>query len=62
MVKCLKEAKDKGAQVMLLGCMTIAFMDPALLKQAEKEAGLPLVNPIVTAVKMAEAMVALRKY
>ena len=61
-VKCLKDAKAQGAQVMLLGCMTIAFMDPALLKEAEKEAGLPLVNPIVTAVKMAEAMVALRKY
>jgi len=61
-VRCLKEAKAKGAQVMILGCMTIAFMEPALLKEAEAEAGLPLVNPIVTAVKMAEALVAMRKY
>jgi len=48
--------------VMILGCMTAAFMDSALLKETEREVGLPLVNPIVTAVKMAEALVAMRAY
>ncbi len=58
----MKEAKSKGADVMILGCLSPAFMEPALLKEAEKEAVLPLGNPIVTAVKMAEALVAMRAY
>jgi allantoin racemase len=62
LVECMQAAKGKGAAVMLLGCMTVAFMDPVLLKEAEAEVGMPLVNPIVTAVKMAEALVAMRKY
>jgi len=62
LIRAMKEAKSKGADVMILGCLSPAFMDPALLKGAEKEAGLPLVNPIVTAVKMAEALVAMRAY
>jgi allantoin racemase len=62
LVRTMKEAKSKGADVMILGCLSPAFMEPALLKEAEKEAGLPLINPIVTAVKMAEALVAMRAY
>jgi len=62
LIRAMKEAKSKGADVMILGCLSPAFMEPALLKEAEKEAGLPLVNPIVTAVKMAEALVAMRAY
>ncbi len=62
LIRAMKEAKAGGAEVMILGCMTPAFMDPALLKEAEKESGLPLVNPIVTAVKMAEALAAMRAY
>jgi len=37
-------------------------MEPALLKEAEEEADPPLVNPMVTAVKTAEAPVAVRAY
>jgi allantoin racemase len=62
LIWAMKEAKSKGADVMILGCMTAAFMDPALLRETEREVGLPLVNPIVTAVKMAEALVAMRAY
>jgi allantoin racemase len=62
MGKAMKEAKTKGADVMILGCLSPAFMDSALLKEAEKKAGIPLVNPIVTAVKMAEALAAMRAY
>ena len=62
LIRAMQEAKSKGADVMILGCLSPAFMEPALLKEAEKEAGLPLVNPIVTAVKMAEALVAMRAY
>jgi allantoin racemase len=62
LIRAMKEAKSRGADVMILGCLSPAFMDSALLKEAEKEAGIPLVNPIVTAVKMAEALAAMRAY
>ncbi len=62
LIRAMKEAKSQGADVMILGCLTPAFMDPALLKEAEKKAGIPLVNPIVTAVKMAEALATMRAY
>lgn len=56
------EAKEKGAEAMLVGCMSVAFMDPADLREVAQSSGLPLVNPIVTAVKMAEALVAMARY
>jgi allantoin racemase len=62
LIRAMKEAKSHGADVMILGCMSVAFMDSALLKEAEKKAGIPLVNPIVTAVKMAEALASMRAY
>ncbi len=62
LIECMKAAKANGADVMILGCMTLAFMAPKLLREAEKTVDLPLVNPVVTAVKMAEALVAIRKY
>ncbi len=62
LIRAMKEAKSKGAEVMILGCLTPAFMESALLKEAEKEAGIPLVNPVITAVKMAEALAAMRAY
>ena len=62
LIRCMKEAKANGADVMILGCMSIAFMSPDMLREAEKETDLPLINPVVTAVKMAEALVAMNKY
>lgn len=62
LIECMKEAKAKGAEVMLLGCMTVAFMPPAALAEAIDAAGLPLVNPIVSAVKLAEALITMENY
>ena len=61
LVRCILEAKKSGSQVMVIGCMRLAFMDPAVLRHASEEGGLPLVNPIVSAVKMAEALVTMRR-
>ena len=62
LIECMKQAKAQGADVMILGCMTLAFMAPELLREAESLTALSLVNPVVTAVKMAEALVVMRKY
>jgi allantoin racemase len=62
LIEMLTSAKAKGTEVMLLGCMSVAFMDPALLAEASDAAKLPLVNPIVSAVKMAEALAAMHAY
>jgi len=45
LIRAMKEAKSKGAEVMILGCLTPAFMESALLKEAEKEAGIPWSTP-----------------
>lgn len=62
LIAAMNDAKAKGAEVMLIGCMSVAFMSPELLGEAVAETGLKLVNPIVAAVKLAEALVALEDY
>lgn len=62
LMNTMREAKAKGADVMLLGCMSVAFMDRGLLRETVEETGLPLINPIVTAVKMSEALVTMNTY
>jgi len=62
LVELMREARKKGAETMLLGCMSVAFMEPERLHVASREAGIPLVNPIVTAVKMAEAQIAMQQF
>ncbi|MBM3570588.1 MAG: hypothetical protein FJX46_17750 [Alphaproteobacteria bacterium] len=62
LIKAMTKAKAEGAEVMLIGCMSTAFLEPPLLAEAEDQTGLKLVNPIVTAVKMAEALVAIDNY
>ena len=57
LIEACRQAKDRGAEVMLLGCMSLAFLKPELLRQVEYEGGLKLVNPVVTAVKLAEALI-----
>lgn len=61
LIRCIEDAKKKGAQVMVIGCMSLAFMEASLLKKASLTGGLPLINPIVTAVKMAESLVAMHQ-
>jgi allantoin racemase len=62
LIEMMRDAKSQGAETMLLGCMSVAFMEPHLLREASDAAGLPLINPIVSAVKMAEALVAIHSY
>lgn len=62
LVEILKDARANGAETMLIGCMSVAFMEPRRLAEASAEADLPLVNPIVCAVKLAEALIAMRNY
>jgi allantoin racemase len=62
LIECMHQAKAQGADVMILGCMTLAFMPPELLREAESLTELSLVNPVVTAIKMAEALIAMRTY
>lgn len=62
LVELMREARAKGAETMLLGCMSVAFLEPERLRAISEEAGMPLVNPIVTAVKMAEAQVAMKAF
>ena len=52
----------KGAETVLLGCMSVAFMTPERLESVTKITKMPIVNPIVTAVKMAEAQIAMQYF
>ena len=45
-----------GADVLVLGCMTMGFLDAA--RELQQELGVPVVNPVVAALKLAETMVA----
>ena len=62
LVECMMAAKGHGAEVMLIGCMSVAFMTPEALREVARESDLPLINPVVSAVKMAEALVAMAHY
>lgn len=46
-------ARDR-VDVIVMGCMSMAFMDVA--QQVERELGIPVVNPAKTAVKFTEAL------
>lgn len=62
LVDAMNIARERGAETMLIGCMSVAFMEPSLLHEASEETEMPLVNPIVTAVKMVEAQVAMNQF
>ncbi len=47
---------QKAVDTMVIGCMTMAFMDVA--KEMEEALGIPVVNPAPVCLKYAEAMVA----
>lgn len=47
--------EQRGADALVLGCMSMAFMD--VTAQLEDELGVPVVNPARAALKVAEAMV-----
>ncbi len=55
MGKSIELAKKKGAGCVVLGCMSIAFL--LVDDIVEQTVGLPIVNPLKTAIKMAELFV-----
>lgn len=50
--------EERGADTLVLGCMSMAFMD--VTAQLEQDLGVPVVNPALSALKMAEAVVGSR--
>lgn len=51
-----REAVDEGVEVLILGCMTMGFLDVAADLQAE--VGIPVLNPVLAALATAEALTA----
>ena len=48
-------ALEQGADVLILGCMTMGFLDVA--RSLSERVGVPVVNPVYAALKCAETMV-----
>jgi allantoin racemase len=51
--------RQDGADVLVLGCMSMAFLPDITAKLGER-AGVPIVNPVLAALKTAEAVVSMR--
>jgi allantoin racemase len=51
--------EQDGADVLVLGCMSMAFL-PGLCEALAERVGAPVVNPVLAALKTAEAVVALK--
>lgn len=51
--RCIEE---DGAEVLVLGCMSFAFLD--LTAEIQEAVGAPVVNPVIAALKSAETMLA----
>ena len=51
--------EQDGADVLVLGCMSMAFLPDIMTKLGER-VGVPIVNPVVAALKTAEALVSMR--
>ena len=45
--------EEDGADVVVLGCMSMAFL-PCICEDLSERAGVPIVNPVVAALKTAE--------
>jgi allantoin racemase len=51
--------EQDGADVLVLGCMSMAFL-PGICEELGGRVGVPVVNPVIAALKTAEALVAMR--
>jgi allantoin racemase len=51
--------EQDGADVLVLGCMSMAFL-PGICEELGKRVGVPVVNPVIAALKTAEAVAAMR--
>ena len=50
--------EQDGADVLVLGCMSMAFL-PDITTELGERAGVPIVNPVLAALKTAEALVSM---
>jgi len=50
---------EDGADVLVLGCMSMAFL-PGVCEALSERAGVPIVNPVIAALKTAEAVACMR--
>ena len=51
--------REDGADVLVLGCMSMAFL-PGICEALGERVGVPVVNPVIAALKTAEAMAAMK--
>lgn len=51
-------ADEDGADVLVLGCMSMAFLE--ITEELQQRVGVPVVNPVVAALKTAEMVVSLK--
>lgn len=52
-----RRAADAGADALILGCMTMGFLDAA--RDLQERIGIPVVNPVLAALRSAESTVSL---
>ena len=50
---------EEGADVLVLGCMSMAFL-PGICETLSERLGVPVVNPVIAALKTVEALVTMR--
>jgi allantoin racemase len=50
---------EDGADVLVLGCMSMAFL-PGICESLSERVGVPVINPVVAALKTAEALVCMK--
>jgi allantoin racemase len=51
--------EQDGADVLVLGCMSMAFL-PDITSKLGERVGVPIVNPVLAALKTAEAVLSMR--
>jgi allantoin racemase len=57
-VAAAKACVQDGADILVLGCLGMGFQ-PGLTDLIQREAGVPVINPVVAAIKTAEAAISL---
>jgi allantoin racemase len=57
-VEASKACVRDGADVLVLGCLSMGYL-PGLTELIQREAGVPVINPVVAAIKTAEAAISL---
>ncbi len=50
-------AKEDGADVLVLGCMSMAFLD--ITEELQELTAIPVVNPVLASLHMAETLISM---